>query len=328
MSTHNVKMDQTEHFRKYNSIVRMGHRDSHGVLKEGDMISVWEKLDGSNASFKRVGDEILAFSRNLPLNEENNLNGFWQWTQTLDVEKLTEGSTYYGEWLVPHKVAYGESARQFYLFDVWQEDFDDLMAQTMAGVEIALTYSYAETWEVVAEAQDIGINLAPLLYVGPYRNYAQLEAIMGRSVHAEDALKGEGIVIKNHAYRGKYGTYVWLKMVSESFAEVKKVKKPRDPKLDNEATRLARECTTMARVQKAVARLIEQHMIAEEDLQMTHMGALIPVVGEEVAHDIIVEEAMLNVDEQFKTDVRKTMGKLVPPLLRKIIEERERAATE
>lgn len=321
MSAYNVKMDQTEHFRKYNSIVRMGHRDSHGVLKEGDMISVWEKLDGSNASFKRVGDEILAFSRNLPLNEENNLNGFYQWTQTLDVNKLTPDYTYYGEWLVPHKVVYGDNARQFYLFDVWMPEI------YLSSMEGHAAYSYGDTWEVVYEAEELGINLAPLLYVGPYRNYAQLEEIMGRSVHAEDALKGEGIVIKNHAYRSKHGTQVWLKMVSESFAEVQRVKKPRNPNLDNEATRLAREATTPARVQKAVDRLIEQQQFDEDNLDMTQMGALIPIVGKEVCLDIVREEAA-GCDEQFERDVYKTMGKLVPPLLRKIIEEHERAATE
>lgn len=328
MSAYNVKMDQTEHFRKYNSIVRMGHRDSLGVLQKGDMISVWEKLDGSNASFKRVGDEILAFSRNLPLSEENNLNGFYQWTQTLDVNKLTEGSTYYGEWLVPHKVAYGDNARQFYLFDVWEPLFEDMMANTMAGGDLPETrYEYASTWEVVFEAEELGINLAPLLYVGEYRGYEHLEAIMGRSVHAEDPLKGEGIVIKNHAYRSKYGTQVWLKMVSESFAEVQKVKKPRDPKLDNEATRLARECTTEARVEKAVDRLIETGVIAEDELDLTNMGRLIPVVSSSVALDILAEEAR-DADEQFTKDVTKMMGKLVPGHLRKIIENKEASEIE
>lgn len=312
----------SEHFRKFESITRMGHRDSHGVLQEGDYITVWEKIDGSNASFKRVGNEILAFSRNLPLDESNNLNGFWQWTQTLDVEKLTEGSTYYGEWAVPHKVDYGVNAREFYLFDVWQEDFLDMMAQSMAGGEVKPTYSYAETWEVVSDAQEIGICLAPILYQGPYRGYEHLETFVGRSALAADSMKGEGIVIKNHNYRSKHGTLVWLKMVSESFAEVKKVKKPRDPALDNAAQQLARECTTEARVEKAVDRLIERRQIAEGDLELTNMGRLIPVVGQAVAVDILAEETPEGFDKQFVTDVEKTMGKLVPGHLRKIIEKR------
>lgn len=322
MSTHNVKMNQGEHFRKYDSITRMGHKDSHGVLQLGDMITVWEKLDGSNASFRRVGDEILAFSRNLPLSEENNLNGFWQWTQTLDKRNIREDAIYYGEWLVPHKVDYGENARQFYLFDVWQEDFEDMMAQTMAGVEdVTMSYSYAPTWEVVSEAQDIGINLAPLLYVGPYKGYEHLNSFVGRSALAADPMKGEGIVVKNHAYRSKHGTYVWLKMVSESFAEVQKVKKPRDPALDNAAVALARECTTQARVEKAVDRLIEVRVIGENDLDLASMGKLIPMVGTRVFEDIIEEEAP-EADAQFEKDVHRMMGKLVPGHLRKIIQER------
>ncbi|MCA1800606.1 MAG: RNA ligase family protein [Actinobacteria bacterium] len=308
-----------EHFRKYESIKRMGHRDSHGVLQEGDVIAVWEKLDGSNASFKLVGGEIHAFSRNLPLDEENDLNGFYQWTQTLDKEKITPGITYYGEWVIPHKVDYGENARQFYLFDVWQPKVYGIGGKG---------YEYAGTWEVVFEAEELGINLAPLLYVGHYKGHAHLQSLVGRSALATDPTKGEGIIIKNHNYLNKQGSYVWLKMVSESFAEVKKVKPPRDPALDNEATRLARECTTLTRVEKAVERLIERDDIPREDFEMTNMGKLIPVVGEEVAIDIIAEEAPEDYDEQYLKDVRRMLGKLVPGHLRKIIEIHEMEAME
>lgn len=328
MTNHKVKMHLVDHFRKYDSIIRMGHKDSHGVIQEGDMIAIWEKLDGSNASFKRVGDEIKAFSRNLPLSEENNLNGFWQWTQTLDADKLSSDSVYYGEWLVPHKVDYGENARQFYLFDVYSLEFDDMMAATMTGDYDGGKYAYAEPWEVISEAHDLGINAAPLLYVGKHKSYAHLESFVGRSVLAVDPLKGEGIVVKNYAYRGKHGTQVWLKMVSESFAEVQKVKKPRDPSLDNAATRLARECTTMARVEKAIQHLLEGGMLSGNDLEMSNMGRLIPQVGYEVGNDILAEEAPEGIDEQFTRDIMKTMGKLVPPLLRKVIEAREMRAMQ
>lgn len=320
MSTHNVKMNQTEHFRKYDSITRMGHRDSHGVLEEGDYITAWEKLDGSNASFKRVGDEILAFSRNLPLSEENNLNGFYQWTQTLDKTKLTEGVTYYGEWAVPHKVDYGNNARHFYLFDVWQPK--------NYGLNKEEGYEYARTWEVAFEAEELGIRLAPILYQGPYQGYAHLQALVGRSALAVDPMKGEGIVVKNHQYLSKHGTYVWLKMVSESFAEVQKVKKPRDPALDNAATALARECTTLARVNKAVSRFLDDGILTAYDLELENMGKLIPQVGDEVAKDILKEEAPEGFDEQFTRDVTKMMGKLVPGHLRKIIEAKNSAVME
>ncbi|WP_158442453.1 RNA ligase family protein [Paenibacillus pini] len=80
-----------------------------------------EKLDGANASFKRVGDEIISFSRKTQLSIENNLRGFYEWTQTLDVSKLLEGVIYFGEWLVKHKLDYGENMNQFYLFDIYNE---------------------------------------------------------------------------------------------------------------------------------------------------------------------------------------------------------------
>lgn len=62
--------------KKYLDIVRLGHKATVGVLNEGDQIVIQEKLDGANASFKREGDTIVAFSRNTQLSPENNLRGF------------------------------------------------------------------------------------------------------------------------------------------------------------------------------------------------------------------------------------------------------------
>ena len=94
--------------KKFTDIVRLGHKNTIGVLNEGDNIIIQEKIDGANASFRRDGENIRAYSRNHELDEQNNLGRFYQFTQTptdaFRVEYLINGWIYFGEWLNPHKV--------------------------------------------------------------------------------------------------------------------------------------------------------------------------------------------------------------------------------
>ena len=56
----------------------------------GDIIQITEKLDGSNASVQYDVDSssICAYSRKQPLDFKNNLNGFYEFAQNMDVEFL------------------------------------------------------------------------------------------------------------------------------------------------------------------------------------------------------------------------------------------------
>lgn|GEM_PF-4562891 len=94
--------------RKYADILRMGHRETVGAVKEGDYITVYEKLDGANASLEEPA-EVLAFSRNTRLSPENNLRGFYEWTRQIDPSRLLPNVIYYGEWLVNIKSIMGRT---------------------------------------------------------------------------------------------------------------------------------------------------------------------------------------------------------------------------
>ena len=68
--------------KKYTDIIRYGHTSTNGVLKEGDYISITEKIDGANSSFildntNELG--VSCYSRNTILNENNRLRGFYDW---------------------------------------------------------------------------------------------------------------------------------------------------------------------------------------------------------------------------------------------------------
>lgn len=296
----------TTEMKKFTKVIRLGHRETVGYLKQGDYIAVYEKLDGANGSIKRGETSPLAFSRNNPLDITNTLRGFYNYAQLFDNAKLTQGYVYFGEWLVPHKVDYGEHGGNFYLFDIWDETKGEYLSHV----------------DVIAEAARIGFTLAPLIYAGPYRSYEHLQSLVGRSYYANDATAGEGIVVKNYNYADKHGTQMLVKMVSEGFREVVKQKAPRDPNAFSAEQQFVRETVTEARVEKALYKLIDEGK-APANPSVTDMGTILKALGSTIVHDIIEEEG-----EQLGADidtqnVAKACGKVVPATLRKIIERLE-----
>lgn len=297
--------------KKFTKVIRLGHRETVGYLNEGDYIVVYEKLDGANGSIKRGETSPLAFSRNNPLDITNTLRGFYNYAQMFDNEKLTQGYVYFGEWLVPHKVDYVEHVGNFYLFDIWDEN----------------SGKYLSHVDVIAEAARIGFTLAPLIYAGPYRSYEHLQSLVGRSYYAKEATAGEGIVVKNYSYEDKHGTQMMVKMVSEGFREVVKQKAPRDPNAFSAEQQFVRETVTEARVEKALYKLIDEGN-APTNPSVTDMGTILKALGSTIVHDIIEEEG-----EQLGADIdtqniAKACGKVVPAMLRKIIERLELEAVK
>ena len=105
------------------------------VFSIGEQVTITEKVDGSNASFTYdpTTNTVLAFSRKNQLNEANNLNGFWNWAQQLDVAQidlLTQHGRYvvFGEWLTKHTIKYPETRyKNFYMFDVWDTETEEYL---------------------------------------------------------------------------------------------------------------------------------------------------------------------------------------------------------
>lgn len=62
--------------KKYTDVIRYGKASTQGVIQEGDIISITEKVDGANASFTRDEENsigISCYSRKLLLDEHNTL---------------------------------------------------------------------------------------------------------------------------------------------------------------------------------------------------------------------------------------------------------------
>ncbi|UMQ50227.1 RNA ligase family protein [Bacillus velezensis] len=292
--------------KKYTDVVRLGHRTTEGVLTADDYVVVYEKLDGANASFtlNPETNEMEAFSRNRKLDSENNLRGFYEYTQKIDPEDLNSDYIYFGEWLVKHKVDYGVNKNEFYLFDIYDKK---------DGV-------YLSHVDVVAEAFRIGLTLAPILYAGKYRGFEHLQNFVGRSALADESAGGEGVVVKNVSYRDNFGKQLFVKVVSDSFREMQPQKSPRDPAKLNAEQTFVRTFATKGRVDKLLRKMVDEGVI-EEKFDLSDMGVILSHLGGRVYDDLIKEESdSLSQDFEEKA-VRKAIGKYVPVLVREIIEE-------
>jgi len=288
--------------KKYMDIIRLGHKSTVGVLNEGDNITITEKLDGANASFKKENGIIKAFSRNTELNEENNLRGFYQWTQTLDINLLLDNIIYFGEWLVRHTIKYQlDKLNQFYLYDIYNENYNTY-----------LDFSFIEY-----EANKLNINLIPLFYKGEYQSFEHLKSFVGKTIFGEG--KGEGIVVKNVGYKNKYGNQIFVKLVTEEFSEVQKQKPPKDP---NRPITVEQEfinmCLTKARVDKLLHKLIDEGII-EEEFGIEDMGLILKNLGSRVYEDIIKEESD-SLPENYEIQlIRKAIGNKLPSAIKDIL---------
>ncbi|PHA03065.1 hypothetical protein COE51_01600 [Bacillus pseudomycoides] len=295
--------------KKYTDIVRLGHKTTIGVLNEGDHIVIQEKLDGANASFRRDGEVIRAYSRNHELNEQNNLGGFWQWTQTLDVTKLVEGGIYFGEWLNPHKVKYPEHVKTFWLYDIYDTE----------------TNRYIGFNLVKKVAEKLGLNLVPVFYEGEYKDFAHLESFVGKSAlggRLGDIETGEGIVVKNVNYKDRFGKQMFVKLVTDAFREVQKQKAPKDPNKEKTDEQLFVDtCLTKARVEKMLYKLIDEGVL-HKDFVIEDMGVILKNLNQRIYEDMLKEESDMLPKDYEENQIRKAIGRSLAAIVKSIINER------
>jgi len=294
--------------KKYQSIVRLGHRNTIGVLNEGDYIVVQEKLDGANASFRRDGDIVRAYSRNHELNEDNNLGGFYQWVQeNIDAKQLGEASIFFGEWLNPHKVKYPEYQKQFFLYDIYVDD--------------PLYSGYISFSSVKTVAEALNLNLIPVFYEGEYKSFEHLQSFVGKTLiggRLKDKEMGEGIIVKNTNYRDRHGNQVFVKLVSDEFREVKKQKPPKDPSKISEEQMFVNTTVTEARVDKFLHKLVDEGIL-DENWGIEDMGVILKNLGKVILDDIIKEESDMLPKDYDRKLVKKSIGKTLPKIVKEII---------
>jgi hypothetical protein len=201
-------------FRKYDHLERCEHPD---VADIGfGTVHVFPKIDGTNASVWCEDGVVQCGSRTRVLSAEQDNAGFHAWVNSDDpvavllraLAKSLPFLTFYGEWLVPHTLkTYREDAwRQFYIFDVYDR---------AAG-------RYLPFAEYVGVLEAAGQNIIrPLAIIeNPSENQlVKLRDATNTYLIADEKGVGEGIVLKNYAWRNKHGRQPWAKMVRNEFKD-------------------------------------------------------------------------------------------------------------
>ncbi|MGN1415784.1 MAG: RNA ligase family protein [Oscillospiraceae bacterium] len=301
--------------KKYLDIERFTNDLAFG-FSAGDDIVIEEKIDGANASFlyDEASDSIVAFSRNYQIDGENDLRGFWGWTQSLDKElvKRVIGSSkkVFGEWLVPHTVQYPEECYQkFYCFDVWDIEHNKYLTQN----------------EAMEIAEALGLTFVPVFYSGKFTSWKTIQEYVGKT--ALGGAEGEGIVVKNMTslnndeIRGVFYT----KLVSEKFLEVhdskkyrdKSKKTPKEHKLSPDME-IAAMVVTRARVEKIINKMVDDGIIPE-NWGRNEVGIIMKNAGRLVYEDCLKEEPEIVAGAE---DFGKACSNTIVKVLKQIVLDR------
>lgn len=299
--------------KRYMDIERLKdkYRDAFTI---GEHITITEKIDGANASIRydEKSDSLIGFSRNRQVNKENNLQGFYDYVQTVDKDsfKSVLGIRYivFGEWLVKHTVKYPDDTyRKFYAFDVWDTEKEQ----------------YLPHEEVTEIANKLDFERVPLLYNGKFTGWDDAEKYVGIT-KLNAAPCGEGIVIKSqNRLDNKFsGTPAYVKIVSEQFSEAHdhKVKKSNVEKSEEnqENLHLSETIVTKRRVEKLLQKFVEWGKLPE-GYDEHHLKTIAKILPKACYEDCMKEEpetvARIN-------DFSKILPKLCMRYARQIIFER------
>lgn len=290
--------------KKYHKIVRHGKAGTHLTVEGSPKVVVQEKLDGANASFKKENGILRVFSRNQELDQHNTLRGFYNWVmENIVPANLLPNMIYYGEWLVKHKVDYGEeNMNQFYLFDVYNE-----MAEEFCDYE-----------DVEGEAQALGLKLVPVHYIGEAKDFAHLKSFVGKSL-LNPEVDAEGVVVKNVDFKSRNGEQVFTKIVSDSFAEMQPQPVAKAPVAPSEERIFVDTFLTEARVEKQLHKLVDEGIV--DELAIENMGVILKNTGDAIYDDIVLEEI-----QDFESDreldeksIKKAIGKVLPSYVKSIL---------
>jgi len=203
-------------FKKYQHVARFGHGDCQGI-NEG-VCHVFPKIDGTNASVWMDADGVLRCgSRNRELSLERDNQGFCAWAHygEHNLEAFfAENPTLrlFGEWLVPHTIkAYRDDAwRKFYVFDVIRKFDPDNEGDTV----------YLHYDEYAPLMEKFGIDYVPCYRVIENGLVSDFEKVAEQNDFLmQPGEIGEGVVVKNYAYKNKFGRHNWAKLVRAEFKE-------------------------------------------------------------------------------------------------------------
>lgn len=231
-------------WHSYPKIWALGHRAVQEIFQ--DPVLVEEKIDGSQFSFGRFGDELLIRSKGAVMNIDAPERMFNHAAETVKriAPMLTNGWTYRGEYLQKARhngLAYDRIPNQHViLFDI------------NTGNEC-----YLSAAGKAEEAERLGLECVPILYQGVVPDIAFFRTFLDR-VSVLGGQKIEGVVVKNYARYTIDGKAMLGKFVSEAFKEIQSGHWREDnPTQTDVVDRLIEKFKTPARWGKSVQHLKE-----------------------------------------------------------------------
>lgn len=262
-------------------------------FKSGVHILVQEKLDGANASlqYNENLDIIQSFSRNQTLNEENNLRGFFEYSNELDKQKFKEvfssNLRVFGEWLIPHTVVYSKDCyNKFYVFDIY--DYNN--------------NTYLNHVEVEEFAKSFGFDVVPNLFEGTFENWEQLEEFVGVTKMGGEI--GEGIIVRLSRIHNNIDDLILkapklLKIVHSNFKETQisnRTRKNRKPKAKVElpedyeqAESDTESIVTKNRIKKLLDKMVDENELSE-NWNKDNISEILKVLPKKILEDCRAEE--------------------------------------
>lgn len=297
---------------KFMNIERLKECFASG-FETGDYVVIQEKIDGANAAIRYDSetDSIVAQSRKKILDCENNLRGFWNWTQTLDKKLiksiLGNNLVLFGEWLVPHSVVYPqERYHHAYFYDVYNTETESYLPQS-------------DVKEIISK---LGLTYVPVFYEGEFVSWEHCMSFVGRTDLGGEY--GEGFVLKNQTKLNNPDTRLpfYVKIVGEKFTETKghKIKAVDIEKLrsDEANNALAKTIVTEARVVKLLNKFVDEGILPE-NWGAREMPIIAKNLTKAVYEDCIKEEPdTVNKISNFG----KTANSIAMGIARKVMERR------
>lgn len=293
----------------YESIKRPDNYDKFKIpFQKGDVITIQEKIDGSNTSIFNDNGKLRLFSRTQEItNEKDNFQDFIKFVKEHETDILTHLPNEYvmfGEWLGQAKIPYNKKAKsgsipQYYVFDIAYkiENMNDeneikryyLEPKTARNLTDTMLLHFVPTIE-----EEITLN--------DFKELIEKYVENKKSLIDSESIR-EGIVVKTVDGTKR------VKIVASQFSEVKHKKN----KLSDNPYNWLEKYITPMRIQKFLIKVKEKENkeeLAKEDYKLIFSNL------ELLSSDVLSEEL-----ELIKEDLNKIIKRQSVDLIKQFLEE-------
>lgn len=258
----------------------------------GDIISVQEKIDGSNAAIRYDAEtgRLVAFSRKQQLDYNKTLNGFWNHIQSLNPEDYMDTPQYvvYGEWMKKNHIQYApEVYNRWIVYDIYD----------------ANTQMYLKQPVVKEFCERHNLEYIHVIYEGDFTSWEDLIDKYGEQKSYYCDVRAEGFIVKNQTKINNPNTRLpfVLKYVNKSYSEINlsnHIRKVLDPQHEAEkahAQEIVDTIVTKNRVEKEIHKMIDEQILPEK-IAPQDMKIVAQNLPKRIYNDCLKEEKELVIE--------------------------------